>query len=294
MILIGLMTTVGSIGFGPALIRCDSVNASKINTYLSLSGVIGVILSLVLCIFSSPLESLLSVDGAQLYFIGVSPIIAIKLISMVYEAIAQRELKIAQITKIDFYAFLIFHFVFQVIVLTFGLDLIWLVLCVGLEELSKLLLYKKISNIKYYISFRFQEIKDNLSFSLLVTANRIINYLNSQIDKIYVSNQLSAADFSGYGRVFQFINFPINIVGQFFDKIIYPIVCKRLKSSDGRFGFSVFGLVFLMGVLSSFFCLLIGDYVEKFFFSGDSGWIQRSTAASIRQTPSRMKKKVSS
>lgn len=269
LVFIGLMTTIGSIGFGPSLVRTNNYTLSKVNSYLSLSFIIGVILSTTLYFSSKLIEELLDITGSQLYIELVSPIIVIKLISMIYESIAQRELKITSITSIDFFSFFLFHFACQILVLKLNLNLIWLVFCILLEEFFKLFFYKKISKIKFHLTLNINDIKSELSFSSILTINRIINYFNSQIDKIFVSNQLNPTDFSGYSRVFQLINYPINIIGQLFDKIFYPIICKKFRLSNNKLSLKNIGFIFIFGLFGTIFCYFIGDYIEHYFFSGE-------------------------
>ncbi|WP_273827531.1 oligosaccharide flippase family protein [Providencia rettgeri] len=269
LVFIGLFTTIGSIGFGPTLIRTNNLTNSKINTYLSLSFILGMLLASILYFFADKIENILGIEGSKLYFQLVSPIIVIKLVSMIYEAIAQRELKIQAITSIDFFSFFIFHFICQIIVLKLQVGLVWLVVCIIFEEVFRLIFYKKISTIKFYFILNITEIKNELSFSGILTINRVINYFNSQIDKMFVSSKLSPTDFSGYSRVFQLVNYPINIIGQLFDKIFYPMICRKLRTSKNQFSLNTIGFVFIFGLLGTLFCYLIGGYVELYFFNGE-------------------------
>ncbi|EPM4946887.1 oligosaccharide flippase family protein [Vibrio cholerae] len=269
LIIIGLMTNIGSIGLGPALVRTEYNVSDKVNFYLFLSVIMGFLLSVGLYISSPYVETLLKINGSAEYIKIISPIVVVKLISMIYESLAQRELKIKEITIIDFMTFLVMHFSFQIVILKLELDIIWLVIGILFEEIIRLILYRHISNVKFSFGFNIVNIKEDLKFSSIITINRIINYFNAQIDKIYVSNQLSNVDFSGYSRVFQLINFPINIIGQLFDKIIYPLICKNVRASNGTVNLNELFVAFAVGILGTTICYFIGEYVELYFFSGE-------------------------
>ncbi|CAH7131134.1 membrane hypothetical protein [Vibrio chagasii] len=269
LVFLGLLTTVGSIGFGPAIIRSPEFSNLKVNTFASYSLLLGAALSFVLIFLSSYIESLMNIQGLRFFIFYICPVAFVKLISIVYESVSQRRLDIKKITIIDFFSFFIGHFLGQIFVLKMGLDLIYLVLCVFIEELLKLIFYKLNSRVKFFWSFGIKNIKDDLFFSGTLTFNRVLNYLNSQLDKIYVSNQVTAIDFAGYSRVFQFVNYPINIIGQLFDKILYPIICENIRESNGYSYLKSSMYVFLLGVLGSTFCYLISDYIEVLFFKGE-------------------------
>ncbi|WP_281223027.1 oligosaccharide flippase family protein [Photobacterium sanguinicancri] len=271
LVFIGLMTTIGSIGLGPALVRAETINRNKINTFICSSLLLGLVLSVLLYISSALIENILDIPNSKLYLQLVSPIIVIKLVSMIYEAMSQRDLKIIEITKIDFMVFLFFHFLCQVIVLKLNLDLIWLVVCIILEEGVRLFCYKKLVGVSFSFTLDFNEMKKDIAFSSVLTINRIINYFNSQLDKIYVSNQLNPMDFAGYSRIFQLINYPVNIIGQLFDKVLYPIICKQVRSSTKRLNITSFIIVFLLGLIGTIFCYMLGDLVEEYFLNGTWG-----------------------
>ncbi|WP_186704438.1 oligosaccharide flippase family protein [Vibrio kanaloae] len=269
LVFLGLLTTVGSIGFGPAIVRSSEFSNLKINTFVSYSLLLGAFLGFVLILLSSYIESLMNIQGLRFFIFSICPVVFIKLISMVYEAVSQRRLDIKKITIIDFISYFIGHFLGQLFVLKMGFDLMYLVLCVFIEELLKLTLYKINSRVKFSWNVEINNIKDDLVFSGTLTFNRVFNYFNSQLDKIYVSNQVTAIDFAGYSRVFQFVNYPINIIGQLFDKVVYPIICKNVRESGGYSYLKSSMYVFLLGVVGSAFCYLIGDYIEVIFFKGE-------------------------
>lgn len=269
LVFLGLLTTVGSIGFGPAIVRSSEFSNLKLNTFVTYSIILGSFLGIVLFILSYNIELLMNIPDLQFFIFLICPIVFVKIISMVYESVSQRRLDIKKLTVIDFLSFFIGHFLGQMIVLKMGFDIIYLVLCVFFEETMKLILYKKNSRIPFYWSFKLESVRSDLLFSGTLTFNRVLNYINSQLDKIYVSSAVTAIDFSGYSRAFQFVNYPINIIGQLFDKIIYPIVCKSVRESGSYSYLKKITYVFILGSMGTVFCYVVGDYVEMLFFKGE-------------------------
>ncbi|MBO0147867.1 oligosaccharide flippase family protein [Vibrio sp. Vb2424] len=269
LVFIGLLTTIGSVGLGPALVRSKYISVKKINTYIIFSLILGLGLGLGLVLSADSIQQLLKIPDSKLYIQLVAPIVIVKLVSMIYEAVLQRKLKIREIVNIDFYSFIVMHFLLQIVVLKSGIEIYWLIICVFIEEIIKLSLYKAKSETPFSTSYDFKKIKEDIGFSGVLTINRIINYINSQLDKLYVSNQLNPTDFSGYSRVFQLINFPITIIGQLFDKVIYPILCDRLRANQSAYNIITIGVLLLLGFVGTIICYYLGSYIEKLFLNGE-------------------------
>ncbi|EOW8142703.1 oligosaccharide flippase family protein [Vibrio parahaemolyticus] len=269
VVFIGLLTTIGSVGLGPALVRSKYISVKKINTYIIFSLILGLGLGLGLVLSADSIQQLLKIPDSKLYIQLVAPIVIVKLVSMIYEAVLQRKLKIREIVNIDFYSFIVIHFLLQIVVLKSGIEIYWLIICVFIEEIIKLSLYKAKSETPFSTSYDFKKIKEDIGFSGVLTINRIINYINSQLDKLYVSNQLNPTDFSGYSRVFQLINFPITIIGQLFDKVIYPILCDRLRANQSAYNIITIGVLLLLGFVGTIICYYLGSYIEKLFLNGE-------------------------
>ncbi|WP_374367234.1 oligosaccharide flippase family protein [Stutzerimonas sp.] len=268
VLFITLITTFGDIGFSPAVIRTRELSNEKLNTYINVSFLLALMLSSALYLGSYYFAAKFNLPEAELYIKIISAITLVKLPSLIYEARLQRDLRFSSVMAVDFWIYAIIHFIGHLCLIWLKVPLYYLLCVIFIEELLKLYLYKTLSGVRFEVVINTSYLTEELSFSSLVTLNRVAGYFNSQADKYLVSSKFGSFDFSGYSRVFQFVNFPMQLSGIIMDKFVYPRVCEDIRQSNSRSDFKGMAVVFMIGLAIFLSLYFLDDLLFYIFFPG--------------------------
>ena len=233
LLVINTASLVSELGLGPSLIRNGQLSETQDQSALSFSFLLGIFF-LVIFWCTAPLVSeffelpqLLNVIRA------LSLLFPFRGITAVTESILLRggQYRTVAIVKASTY---VFGYVIVGIILALqGLRFWSLVVALILQFSLEAILLFYFSKKPIPLRCNIRRLRELLRFGSQYTINRLLANLALHGDNFVVVRVLGPEALGYYTRAYQLFTFPVNLVGQSLDKVLFPIL-SRQSTSDKR------------------------------------------------------------
>ena len=261
---IGVSSIFSQMGVGPALVQRNELEERHVHAAFTFSIVFGLVLSLLLIVFA-PLFGDFFNDESLIQVLQVTSILfPIQGLSVVAESLLQRNLMFKSIASISFTTYLVG---FGVVGVLLGLTIggVWTLVIAHIVQqvLRSSFLLIRFSHSKK-INFDLATYKELMYFGGGFTIARFANYFALQGDNFVAGKSLGTEALGLYGRAYQLMAMPANLVGQVLDKVLFPVMARYQEDRE------MLGRVLLRGVAfmsilimpaSSFFIIFANDIV---------------------------------
>jgi O-antigen/teichoic acid export membrane protein len=226
LVVVGISTIFAQLGVGPALVQRNDLEARHLLTAFSFSIFFGLISALVVFLLAPFLANFCHMPLLKVTLQVLSLIFPIASISLVSEAMLQRELKFRRLAVIEVSSYFIGYGCVAIILalMKFGL---WSLVAGQLVQISsrsvQLLLAAKWSP---RFGFDRKSLDELWRFSGGQTFAQIANYVASGGDAMVVSKFLGANAAGLYMRAYQLMLTPALLVGAVLEKVLFPALSR--------------------------------------------------------------------
>jgi PST family polysaccharide transporter len=266
-----IITSLASIfwmmGIGPAIVQKKDLTEEDIITGHTLNIVFGVLVYLVVFVFSGMLADFLNIADVTMIW-ALSLMFIIHSLSGVSEALLQREMLFKQISLINV-TMTVLYGVITVFLAYMGLGVWALILGNILSVFIKSTLVLIIKSISFKFKINKESAKRLMYFGGGHTLSRLFNSLAGQGDYIVVTRTLGTEILGLYNRAYSLLNIPANLIGHVFDSVLFPLLSTyqddkfRLRYVYGNISVAILLLSIPIIIIS----VLLSDKIIIFFLS---------------------------
>lgn len=229
-VLVGFADILWSIGIGPALIRKKELTTEDINTGHTINVLMGIIIFLVINIWGSFWCKLFVINNQQMLHV-YSFIFIINTFLAVPKSLLYRNYKY-KIVAIASIIGVIVHAVLGVLLAYGGWGAWALIISTLIQYLVQIFFIIPNLKIKYKFSICKKSIDELAYFGGGYTLMQIFNYIALQGDNFIVNKFLGSEALGYYGKAYNLMGYPANLVGQTLDQVMYPILSEAQDNKE--------------------------------------------------------------
>ena len=224
-VFIGFLQLFTDMGFGPALIRQESLTDELIATCFWLSILFGIVL-VVVCVPLNPVVGrVYQMKEVGVIFFALSLNFPLLSLSTVQQALLEKDLNFKFVSLTEISSSTVGTVGSIVLALTgFG---VWsLVGRVVLSSLVKAILMMSRARFNGLFHFRLGSLRDVWGFSFFLFGFNLINYTSRNTDNLLVGKFLGATPLAFYNLAYQLMLYPLTYITWLLSRVMYPVFVK--------------------------------------------------------------------
>ncbi|MBO4573974.1 MAG: oligosaccharide flippase family protein [Bacteroidales bacterium] len=211
-------------GIGSALIQKKNPDSHYVNNAFTLSLIVGLFLSLLLCVLSRPL-SIAVVDTPKMTFplILMSITILGHCLVSVNISIMYKRLEFLKVGLINLIAFMV-SITVEILLALRGFGYYAIIARATLVTIVTLILSYFYAHTGFRLELDKQSFKDIFGFSGWLMASSVVRNLSQQVDKLMMTRLLSVEALGAYNRPKEFITKIAGKLNGIFDTALFPVL----------------------------------------------------------------------
>jgi O-antigen/teichoic acid export membrane protein len=219
-VFIGLAQLLSDMGLPSAIIRQKDLKAITTNSIFWFNLLLGLLFSALFFVLAKPLGMFYSSPEVVPVAQAISLLFTLGALSSVQKALMRKNMKFKQRAIIEVSAVLVSSIVAIHMALTdFG---IW-------SLVIKLLLYNLIATVLLWgfsewrpqMRFSYNELKSNLSYSVYIALNGVLNYSSRNLDSVVIGRFLGSASLGIYNRSYSIMRLPVTNIGGAIGEVMF-------------------------------------------------------------------------
>lgn len=222
MVVVGLSTIFSLLGVGPAIVQRPNLETRHIRTAFTMSLFLGAFFYAVVWLTAPYVEAFFRMDGLADVLRLVALVFPIKGLGVVSESLAQRELRFKFLSGVTVASFALGYGALGIAFAALGYGpyaLVWAYIGQAALMTLILLLGARHSILPWMEGKAFREL---MYFGTGFTIARLGNYTALQGDNAVVGRLMDAGSLGIYGRAYQLMMLPVNLIGTVLDKVLFP------------------------------------------------------------------------
>jgi O-antigen/teichoic acid export membrane protein len=226
LVVVNFCQLLSQLGVAPAIIQRGEILPEHFRVGFTVSILLGVAMGLVVSTTAVPLERFLQVSGLSSVLKALALLFPVGAIAAVHEARLQRDMQFRSLGLIDLTSYVLGYAACGVLLawLEYGA---WALVGAQLAQAvvkSALLLAACPLDVRPLLTKQLA--RDLLEFGGGLSIARLGNAVAMQADNAIVGRQLGADALGVYGRVYQFLGMPANLLGGVVDKVLFPAMAS--------------------------------------------------------------------
>lgn len=226
LVVVGFSAFFSQLGIGQAMVQRANLEERHIRTGFTISLIFGILLAGAVSFIAPVISSLFRMEKLTLVLRAMSFLFLLQGVSVVAQSLLQRELRFRCLAKIQVVSYALGYGVIGVglAFMEFG---VWALVVAYLTQgaLRSIILlivkpHPKFPHIERHA------LRDMIYFGGGFTATRIANYIALQSDNLVVARWLGPGALGLYGRAYQLMVLPANLLGQVLDRVLFPAMAK--------------------------------------------------------------------
>ena len=222
LVVVGISAIFSQAGIGSAIIQLRTTSPLHLRVGFTVSLTVGLTSAAIAWSFAPALESLFRTDGLSLVIRGISPVFLLRSVSVVAEALIQRQLRFGLLARLFASSYLLGFGLLGIVLATLGFG-VWALVGAhigqALIKTSGLLFFQRHPMSP---SFERKALQELLSFGAVMTIGKCFNYIATQADNVVVARWLGASALGVYSRAYQLMIMPATLFGSATNKVLFP------------------------------------------------------------------------
>lgn len=229
MVVVGFSQIFSKLGIAPAIVQRPNLGSLHIKVGFTLSIIFGLVVGLVF-VFSAPLIAgffgIPELNGVIQVLALVFPLSGLGIVG---KALLQKEMQFGRLAATELVSYLLGYGLLGIILASNGWGY-WALVSAHLGQTvlhTLTLLMMKRDVLGFSLSAK--ETRELLNFGVGFSLARFFNYLATQADNLVVGRWLGAEALGIYGRAYQCLMMPANMVGNVVDMVLFPAMASVQK-----------------------------------------------------------------
>jgi len=232
LVVLGFLNIFRDLGISSAIIQKTNLNDELINSVYWIVLLIGIMMNLVLFFSAHLIAEFYNADKLTSILKVMSFSFSITSISIMHQALLERELKFKKIAICEMSAIIAGSL--SAIVLAFLGFGIWSLVIQGLVNAFALTLILWLLNpYRPRFLFSFSEIKSIFKFSANLSGFNIVNYFVRNADYVLIQKYLGEEQLGYYNIAYRIMLYPLQNIASVFSRVMFPFYSK-LQSDNAR------------------------------------------------------------
>lgn len=249
LIIIEFSKTFTQMGVGAAIVQRKELKNSHLTTGLTLSLLIGLFFFALLFFLSPFLAKFFHKEELVSIIRAISVIFLIDSLTLIGQAMMQRNMKFKTIAIIDILSYAIGYGITGVVLAYLG----WGVWSLVIANIAKAILQATLIAIyqpfQKRLTLKKQELKELIHLGGGITIARLGHFLGTNSDNLIIGRMLGTEALGYYGRSYQFSILPAGLFGTTIDKTLFPAMAK-IQDNKSRLGQVYIGSVSIVALLA--------------------------------------------
>lgn len=227
-VIIVFFQIMSDLGIGPAIVNAKSINKKERDGLFTFSFFIALFFSILYISLSSVLSELINLDLSD-YSIYILIVIIMSTLTILPMSSLKKDLKFITISITSIFCELI-AIVSVLFFYKSGLGVLSLILKPIIFSIFRFLALYGLSNktsigmAKFGSNFSF--VKKIVSFSFFQFLSSFLNYVSSNVDKLFIANYFSSASLGMYDRASQVIRYPLLLTSFSITPALQPVLVR--------------------------------------------------------------------
>lgn len=264
LIVVQFAQLCSQLGMGPAIVQHRDLSHSHLRVATTLSVLLGCLTGALLSLTAGDIALFFRMPELHPILRALAVVFPVTAVAAVSEALLQREMKFRTLSLIDMASYAFGFGACGVILAKAGWG-VWALVAAQVAQgvlRTALLLIAAPVDMRPLLSER--EARELLGFGGGLSLARLGNALALQVDNLVVARWIGADALGIYGRVYQSLAMPANLLGGAVDKVLFPTMAT-IQSDGVRLARAYRGAIRLLGVttlpLSALLILLAPEIV---------------------------------
>lgn len=233
LIFIGFSQIFSQLGVGPAIVQKKDLHSEDIRTGFLLSFCTGCIAFAAIWLLAPAIAGYLSMPALHDVLRVFSIAFPIASISMISESLLQRNMWFKELSMIEFGSYLIGYAGVGVALAWLGFG-VWALVYGQLAQIVlKTLLMLSYIRKDFGFGMQWSSAKSLINFGAGFSIAKIGNFVATQADNFVVARWMGAEALGFYGRAYQFLMMPTNLIGKVIDRALFPAMA-RVQDDNSR------------------------------------------------------------
>ena len=240
LIVVGISSIFSQLGVGPAIVQRQALESKHLDAAFWISIVFGLATAAVVWLAAPAIAAFFAPNDPQMH--SLTPtlrwlclVFPISALSVVSESLIQRDLRFDLIARAEVWSYFVGFGCVAIALAWCGWG-VWALVCGQLVQMLMRtdMVFTSISWRPRAVCTR-SAMRDLFHFSAGLTVARLLNYIATTGDNMVVGRVLGANALGIYGRAYQLMSQPANLIGNVLDKVLFPAMAK-VQDSDDRLG----------------------------------------------------------
>ncbi|MDP2620667.1 MAG: lipopolysaccharide biosynthesis protein [Hyphomicrobiales bacterium] len=233
LIVVAFTEIFSQLGVGQAIVQRSDLTDRHIRTAMTFSACLGIGMGALIFALSDQIAALFRIDGVQPVIAVLALAFPIKGVSLVAEALLQRWMQFKKLAAITVASYVFGYAAIAISLASTG----WGVKALVYGHLAQISLMA--AGHLFYTPQRlgfaldFPALRQLLNFGGGLSLARIGNYIALNADNFIVARWLGADALGIYGRAYQFLMQPTNLLGSTVDRVLFPAM-SSVQSDERR------------------------------------------------------------
>jgi PST family polysaccharide transporter len=232
LVILGFSDLFQQMGMGPALVQRPVLEDRHLQTAFTASLAMGVLLGGAVFLASPVIESFFDFGTLDAVLKVIALSFPVRAFSLVASALMERELRFKLVSLIGVVSYAMGYGVTGVALAYAGFGVWALVFATLGQQLLSTALTVVMQRHSMRLRFDPTAFTDLMRFGGGFTIARVFNYMALQGDNVVAGRMLGSVALGLYGRAYQLLVFPVNLISSVLDTVLFPAMAKVQHDSE--------------------------------------------------------------
>ena len=240
LIVVGISSIFSQLGVGPAIVQRLEIEPRHLDAAFAISMAFGLVTAVAIWLAAPAIAAFFAPGDPQMQ--SLTPILRwlcvifpISALGVVSESLIQRDLRFDLIARAEVWSYFTGFGCVAIVLAWCGWGA-WALVCGQIvQALMRTEMILRSITWRPRPSCRRSAMRDLFHFSAGLTVARLLNYIATTGDNMVVGRALGASALGVYGRAYQLMSQPANLIGNVLDKVLFPAMAK-VQDCDERLG----------------------------------------------------------
>ncbi len=221
LVVIGLLSWLGDLGLGSALVHEETVTRVQFSTLFYLNFLAGLVLAAALCVLAGPIAVFFRDERLTALLRVMALTFVISSICPIFAALLQKELNFKVRFQIDL-AEMVVNGLASIAFALRGFGVWSLVYGYLLGSIVRALLFWWTASMRPNLAFDLKSVERFLKFGLYVYGEQILYFFTRNLDNIIIGRFLGTEALGYYSLAYSLMLTPVSRIGETVHRVIFP------------------------------------------------------------------------
>ena len=281
MIIIGLINIFAELGIGAAIVQKPVLTKQDVGTGRFISAGVGIMAGIVVYSLAGLFQNIMRIEGLAEVVQILALILPLAGLTVIGQSLLQRNMEFKKYIICLFASYFVSQILVAIPLALLGYGYYSLIIATLAQNVVLLILVSYLTKGQGIWIFKFDSAKQLSNYGFGQSLGVFSNYLAGQGDNFITGRQLGTADLGVYGRAYQLLMVPANLIGTVLDRIMFPVMSRIQENNKKLAEIYILNtsLVAMICVPITAFIFVCSDEIIEFLLG--SQWISAAPVLQI-------------